>query len=143
MKNADVINRKYRLDLKTCLENKVMSTKQEITQEMEQKLSHQLSMQIMEVGQTILELETRFHDSFSRQMRDKIQRAKDILEELAKDCMTELTSDRMKNWQKESIQDREKYNFTRKKDAWETLSPSQELEYQKRLSRRMHQGFGR
>ena len=120
-----------------------MSTKQEITQEMEQKLSHQLSMQIMEVGQTILELESRFHDSFSRQMRDKIQRAKDILDELAKDCMTELTSERMKNWQKERLQEREKYNFTRKKDTWETLTPSQELEYQKRLTRRMHQGFGR
>jgi exonuclease VII large subunit len=120
-----------------------MPPKQEILQEMEQKLSHQLSMQIMEVGQTILELEARYHDSFSRQMKDKIQRAKDILDELAKDCMTELTSDRMKNWQKESAQEREKYNFTRKKDIWESLSPGQELEYQKRLIRRMHQGFGR
>ena len=120
-----------------------MATKQEISQEMEQKLSHQLSMQIMEVGQTILELESRFHDSFSRQMRDKIQRAKDILDELAKDCMTELTSERMKNWEKERSQEREKYKFTRKKDAWESLTPNQELEYQKRLTHRMHQGFGR
>jgi len=120
-----------------------MATKQEISQEMEQKLSHQLSMQIMEVGQAILELEARFHDSFSRQMRDKIQRAKEILDELAKDCMTELTSERMKNWEKERAQEREKYKFTRKKDAWETLTPNQEQEYQKRLTKRMHQGFGR
>lgn len=120
-----------------------MSTKQEVTQSTEQKLSHQLSMQIMEVGQTILELESTYHDSFSRQMREKIQRAKDILDELANDCMTELTSERMKNWQKERAMEKEKLKFTRKKDAWEILSPKQEEEYKARLTRRMHQGFGR
>lgn len=120
-----------------------MSTKQDMTQNTEQKLSHQLSMQIMEVGQTILELESIYHDSFSRQMREKIRRAKEILDELAKDCMTELTSERMNNWEKEHKQEKERMKFTRKKDAWETMSPQQEVEYQQRLSRRMHQGFGR
>jgi len=120
-----------------------MSTKQEITQKTEQKLSHQLSVQIMEVGQTILELEATYHDSFSRKMRDKIQRAKEILDELAKDCMTEITSERMKNWQTERLKEKEKLKFTRKKDAWETLTPQQENDYQKRVSARMHQGFGR
>lgn len=120
-----------------------MSTKQELNQSTEQKLSHQLSVQIMEVGQTILELESTYHNSFSRQMREKIQRAKEILDELANDCMTELTSERMKSWQKEKEKDREKYKFTRKKDAWESLTPKQEEEYEVRISRRMHQGFGR
>jgi len=120
-----------------------MSTKQELSQSTEQKLSHQLSMQIMEVGQTILELESAYHASFSRQMREKIQRAKEILDELANDCMTELTSERMKNWQKERALEKEKMKFTRKKDAWETLSPQQEEEYKIRLTRKMHQGFGR
>jgi hypothetical protein len=120
-----------------------MSTKQELNQSTEQKLSHQLSVQIMEVGQTILELESTYHNSFSRQMREKIQRAKEILDELANDCMTELTSERMKNWQKEKEKDREKYKFTRKKDAWESLTPKQEEEYEIRISKRMHQGFGR
>lgn len=120
-----------------------MSTKQELSQSAEQKLSHQLSMQIMEVGQTILELESTYHDSFSRQMREKIQRAKEILDELANDCMTELTSERMKNWQKERAMEKERMKFTRKKDAWETLTAKQEEEYRERLTRRMHQGFGR
>lgn len=117
--------------------------KQEMTQAAEQKLSHQLSMQIMEMGQTILELEATYHDSFTRKMRDKIQRAKEILDELAKDCMTELTSDRMKSWEKEVKQEKEKLIFTRKKDAWETLTEDQEIEYRKRLNNKMHQGFGR
>ncbi|HNX23625.1 MAG TPA: hypothetical protein PKG60_06225 [Spirochaetota bacterium] len=120
-----------------------MSTKQEINQSTDQKLSHQLSVQIMEVGQTILELEATYHDSFSRQMREKIQRAKEILDELANDCMTELTSERMKNWQKEKLKEKEKFKFTRKKDAWEILTPKQEEDYQLRITRRMHQGFGR
>ena len=120
-----------------------MTPKQEMTQGTEQKLSHQLSMQIMEVGQTILELEATYHDSFSRKMRDKIQRAKEILDELANDCMTEITSERMKNWQKEKLADRERMKFTRKQDLWETLSPEQDEEYTKRITRRMHQGFGR
>lgn len=120
-----------------------MATKQELNQKVEQKLSHQLSMQIMEVGQTILELEATYHDSFSRKMREKIQRAKEILDELANDCMTEITSERMKNWQKEKQKEKEKYRFTRKKDIWETMTPQQEVEYQNRLTRRMHQGFGR
>jgi len=97
----------------------------------------------MEVGQTILELEATYHDSFSRKMREKIQRAKEILDELASDCMTEITSERMKNWQTERLQEKEKFRFTRKKDAWETLTPQQEIEYQKRVNSRMHQGFGR
>ncbi len=120
-----------------------MAAKQELNQGTEQKLSHQLSMQIMEVGQTIMELEATYHDSFSRQMREKIKRAKEILDELASECMTELTSDRMKNWKTESLKEKEKLKFTRKKDAWETMTPQQEMEYQARLSRRMHQGFGR
>lgn len=132
----------FKLYLKGLGEYK-MSTKQEMNQSTEQKLSHQLSMQIMEVGQTIMELEAMYHDSFSRQMRDKIKRAKEILDEIANDCMTELTSERMKNWQKEKAKEKEKYRFTRKKDAWETLTPKQEEEYQVRISRRMHQGFGR
>lgn len=120
-----------------------MSNKQEMEQKQEQKLSHQLSMQIMEVGQTIMELEATYHDSFSRKMREKIQRAKEILDELASDCMTEITSERMKNWQKERMQEKEKLRFTRKKDLWETMTPQQEMEYQKKLTARMHQGFGR
>lgn len=76
-------------------------------------------------------------------MRDKIRRAKDILDELAKDCMTELTSERMKNWHNEHNLEKERMKFTRKKDAWETMTPQQEQEYQQRLSRKMHQGFGR
>ncbi len=120
-----------------------MAPKQELNQKTEQKLSHQLSMQIMEVGQTILELEATYHASFSRQMRDKIQRAKEILDELANDCMTELTSERMLNWQKEKLQEKEEFKFTRKKDAWETLTPQQEAEYRKRMNIKMHQGFGR
>jgi hypothetical protein len=120
-----------------------MATKQELNQATEQKLSHQLSVQIMEVGQTILELEAEYHNSFSRQMREKIKKAKEILDELANDCMTELTSERMKNWQKEKLQEKEKFKFTRKKDAWETLTAKQEEEYKLRLTRRMHQGFGR
>jgi len=120
-----------------------MSTTQELNQKIEQKLSHQLSMQIMEVGQTILELEATYHDSFSRKMKEKIQRAKEILDELANDCMTEITSERMKNWQKEKLKEKEKLQFTRKKDTWETLSPQQEIEYKQRLTTRMHQGFGR
>jgi len=120
-----------------------MATKQELTQKNEQKLSHQLSVQIMEVGQTILELEATYHNSFSRQMREKIQRAKEILDELANDCMTELTSERMKNWQKEQLKEKEKFIFTRKKDAWENLTPQQEVDYKKRITRKMHQGFGR
>lgn len=120
-----------------------MANKQEMNQSVEQKLSHQLSMQIMEVGQTIMELESTYHDSFSRQMKEKIKKAKEILDELAKDCMTELTSERMKNWEKESIKEKERMKFTRKKDAWETLTQKQEIEYQERLTRRMHQGFGR
>ena len=120
-----------------------MAPKQEMTQGTEQKLSHQLSMQIMEVGQTILELEATYHESFSRKMRDKIQRAKEILDELANDCMTEITSERMKNWQKEQLLEKERMKFTRKKDAWETFTPQQEIEYKKKLTNRMHQGFGR
>jgi len=120
-----------------------MATKQELNQSTEQKLSHQLSMQIMEVGQTILELEATYHDSFSRQMRAKIQRAKEILDELAKECMTELTSERMINWEKDSMKEKDKLKFTRKKDAWELLTPKQEEEYEIRITRRMHQGFGR
>ena len=114
--------------------------KQEMNQQMEQKLSHQLSMQIMEVGQTILELESNYRQSMSRRMFEKLQRAKEILDELANDCMTEITAARMKDWEAE--REKEKKKFTRPKEAWEQLTPEQKQKINKDISRKCAQGFG-
>lgn len=114
--------------------------KQEMNQHLEQKLSHQLSMQIMEVGQTILELESNYRQSMSRRMFEKLIRAKEILDELAKDCMTELTSARMKDWEAEKAKERQV--FSRPKEAWELMTPEQKEKIHKDISRKCAQGFG-
>jgi len=114
--------------------------KQEMNQQMEQKLSHQLSMQIMEMGQTILELEANYRQSLTRRMFEKLQRAKEILDELAQDCMTELTAARMKDWEAEKA--KEKQVFTREKEAWELLTPEQKEKISNDISRKCAQGFG-
>jgi catalase len=114
--------------------------KQEMNQHMEQKLSHQLSMQIMEMGQTILELEANYRQSMSRRMYERLRRAKEILDELAQDCMTEITAARMKDWEAE--REKEKIKFNRPKEAWEVMTPEQKEKIRKDISRKCAQGFG-
>src|SRR5512145_2106288 len=90
------------------------------TQEMQQKLQHKLSVQLMEIGQTILELEENYTLCLSRQMQEKVHNAADNVLEVAK-SMTDITAERMVNWKKEKPD----MSFTRKKEAWETMSQEQ------------------
>ncbi len=106
------------------------------TQEMQQKLQHKLSVQLMEIGQTILELEDSYMQCLSRQMQEKVHTAADNVLEVAK-SMTDLTAERMVNWQKEKP-DR---SFKRSSEAWEKMSGDQKIKWGHDVSRMMKNGF--
>ena len=106
------------------------------TPEMQQKLQHKLSMQLMEIGQTILELEESYMLCLSRQMQEKVRNAADNVLEVAK-SMTDITAERMVNWKKEKP-DR---SFTRKKEAWETMTKEQSGKWSYDVANKMRSGF--
>jgi len=104
--------------------------------EMQQKLQHKLSVQLMEIGQTILELEENYTQCFSRQMQEKVHNAADNVLEVAK-SMTEKTAERMVNWKKEKPDRR----FKRSSEAWEKMSGDQKSKWDHEVSRMMKNGF--
>ena len=106
------------------------------TPEMQQKLQHRLSVQLMEIGQTILELEDSYMQCLSRQMQEKVHVAADNVLEVAK-SMTDITAERMVNWQKEKP-DRK---FKRTSEAWEKMSSDHKSKWNHDVSRMMKNGF--
>lgn len=106
------------------------------TQEMQQKLQHKLSVQLMEIGQTILELEESYMLCLSRQMQERVHNAADNLLEVAK-SMTDITAERMINWKEEKPD----MSFTRKKEAWETMTDAQSTKWNHDVASMMRSGF--
>jgi len=121
-----------------CRDHRRIKMKQSMntTPEMQQKLQHKLSMQLMEIGQTILELEDSYMQCLSRQMQEKVHVAADNVLEVAK-SMTDITAERMVNWQKEKP-DRK---FKRTSEAWEKMSSDQKSKWNHDVSRMMKNGF--
>ncbi len=113
-----------------------MKQSMDVSQEMQQKLQHKLSVQLMEIGQTILELEESYMQCLSRQMQQKVHVAADNVLEVAK-SMTDITAERMVNWEKEKP-DR---SFKREKVAWEKMTEDQERRWNHDVSRMMRSGF--
>lgn len=106
-------------------------------QNMEQKLTHEMSMKLMIGGQCILEIEDRYMHCLSRDMQDKVREAAKLIREVADECMTDMTRERMLNWQAD------KYvpSFTRVKDAWEIETPEKKLYFRDLRRRKCAQGF--
>lgn len=115
---------------------KKMKQSLDATPEMQQKLQHKLSMQLMEIGQTILELEDSYMQCLSRQMQEKVHSAADNVLEVAK-SMTDITAERMVNWKKEKPDRR----FKRSSEAWEKMSGDQKSKWDHEVSRMMKNGF--
>ncbi len=113
-----------------------MKQTMDTTQEMQQKLQHKLSVQLMEIGQTILELEENYMTCLSRQMQEKVHNAADNVLEVAK-SMTDITAERMKNWKKEKP-DR---SFPKTSESWQTMTDDQKLKWKHDVGRMMKQGF--
>jgi len=113
-----------------------MKQSMDASQEMQQKLQHKLSVQLMEIGQTILELEESYTECLSRQMQEKVHNAADNVLEVAK-SMTELTAERMVQWKKEKP-DR---SFRRDTVAWEKMTEEQKRKWNHDVSRMMRSGF--
>lgn len=120
----------------------MMKQSQEMSMSLEQKMTHTLSMKIMEIGQVIFELEEDYKHSLSRQAFAKLQQAKEILQEVASEYMTPMTAERMNNWRAEKEQRREASRHMRTPEPWENWSDEQRDEYHKDILRRMKQGFG-
>ena len=78
-----------------------MQQSQTLAQKQEQKLTHELSMKLMDVGQVILEIEADYMDCLSRSMQERIREAVENIKQLAEECMTDLTKDRMYKWEEE------------------------------------------
>ena len=115
-----------------------MKQKPDITQE--QKLSHQISMQLMNIGQSVLEINSDYKHSLSRQANERVRQAADILLEVAKESMTEMTAERMQNWEEEREKNRMK--FTVKKEAWETMTDEENEAWRQEVIAKCHRGFG-
>ena len=111
--------------------------KQENKQELVQTLSHELSLKLMFTGQSILEIESDYMHCLSRHMQEKIHEAVKLLEETARECMNDIYVDRMHNWE----QERPDLSFSRKHDAWESMSSEDNEAWRKRVNYLCRQGF--
>lgn len=115
-----------------------MKQKTELSQE--QKLSHQLSMQLMNIGQSVLEINSDYKHSLSRQANERVRQAAEILLEVAKESMTEMTAERMQNWEEE--RNKERMKVTAKQEGWEKMTAEENAEFKKEVMYRCHRGFG-
>ena len=115
-----------------------MKQKPELSQE--QKLSHQISMQLMNIGQSVLEINSDYKHSLSRQANERVHLAAEILLEVAKESMTEMTAERMQNWEEERNKGRMK--FTAPLEAWEKMTDEENAAWRKEVIDRCHRGFG-
>jgi len=117
--------------------------KLEMSMSLEHKLTHTLSMKIMEIGQIIFEIEEDYKHSLSRRAFEKIKRAKELLYEVANEHMTPITAERMKNWKQERNQERElNRKFSRTPDPWEMWTQEQKQKFSDEVTRKCIQGFG-
>lgn len=115
-----------------------MKQKPELSQE--QKLSHQISMQLMNIGQSVLEINSDYRQSLSRQANERVRQAAEILLEVAKESMTEMTAERMQNWEEERNKNRMK--FSTPTEGWEKMTDEDNAKWRREVIDRCHRGFG-
>lgn len=115
-----------------------MKQKPELSQE--QKMSHQLSMQLMNIGQSVLEINSDYKHSLSRQANERVHQAAEILLEVAKESMTEMTAERMQNWEEE--RDKGRMQFTPQNEGWEKMTSDENAKFKKEVMYKCHRGFG-
>jgi hypothetical protein len=76
--------------------------KQKLTteQKLQQKLAPELSFKIMQIGETILQLEEDYLNLFEdEELKAKIKKAADLIREIAED-MQDMHAQRLKEWRK-------------------------------------------
>lgn len=115
-----------------------MKQQPELSQE--QKLSHQLSMQLMNIGQSVLEINSDYKHSLSRQANERVRQAAEILLEVARENMTDITAERMKNWEEE--RDKERMKVTSTLEGWEKMTAEENALFKKEVMAKCHRGFG-
>ena len=115
-----------------------MKQKPELSQE--QKLSHQISMQLMNIGQSVLEINSDYRHSLSRQANERVRQAAEILLEVAKESMTDITAERMQNWEEEKNKKRMK--FSTPGEVWEQMTDEENVKWRQEVIDRCHRGFG-
>lgn len=77
-----------------------MKQKLSTEQKLQQKLAPELSFKIMQIGETILQLEEDYLNLFEdEELKAKIKKAADLIREIAED-MQDMHAQRLKEWRK-------------------------------------------
>lgn len=100
-------------------------------------LTHELSMKLMWSGQIIFEIEELYTDNLSRQLKEKVHQASQLIKELADEVMTPMTKARMLDWQGDKIE-RTYYEYD---SLWKSKTEEEMKNWRNEVNLRCKQGF--